>query len=345
MVKRVRKTGRKIDVSAELQAVEEAADARQMMEKSADELFMVDTQGSFKGVPKALRYIVKNSTKEGKTSTVPSEARLLERKMKSVQQKKGSKPNPNQQKLTDLWADDEEAKVINNGPAQRGHRVPKSIRHSANLAPAVTIAMPGQSVNPDGDDAKELLFTAAAVQQEQEQRGRRTPMWDDTEEGPLVSSSNSMKAGDEIDPIETKKEVGQPERKTQKQKNKEARHQALMLEHQRRKEARMRQHLKQHPNADLKKLKAEEERLRVRREYINKLKAASLANEAKGIRTRRLKTGRHVFMERGPELGGQSQDSLRRVVPQGSAITERAMAQYRRGKLEQHGNLSGTKTR
>lgn len=46
-----------------------------------------------------------------------------------------------------------------------------------------------------------------------------------------------------------------------------------------------------------------------------------------GIRTRRLKTGRHVFMERGPELGGQSQDSLRRVVPQGSAITERAMAQ------------------
>lgn len=32
-------------------------------------------------------------------------------------------------------------------------------------------------------------------------------------------------------------------------------------------------------------LKAEEERLRVRREYINKLKAASLANEAKGIRT------------------------------------------------------------
>lgn len=49
MVKRVRKTGRKIDVSAELQAVEEAADARQMMEKSADELFMVDTQGSFKG--------------------------------------------------------------------------------------------------------------------------------------------------------------------------------------------------------------------------------------------------------------------------------------------------------
>mmetsp|Transcript_29471 Transcript_29471/g.25177 ORF Transcript_29471/g.25177 Transcript_29471/m.25177 type:complete len:84 (-) Transcript_29471:79-330(-) len=83
----------------------------------------------------------------------------------------------------------------------------------------------------------------------------------------------------------------------------------------------------------------------MRREYINKLKAASLANEAKGIRTRRLKTGRHVFMERGPEMGGHSQDSLRRVVPQGSAITERAMAQYRRGKLEQHGNLSGTKTR
>lgn len=50
--------------------------------------------------------------------------------------------------------------------------------------------------------------------------GRRTPMWDDTEEGPLVSSSNSMKAGDEMDSIETKKEVGQPERKTQKQKNK-----------------------------------------------------------------------------------------------------------------------------
>ncbi|KAF4728433.1 hypothetical protein FOZ62_015436, partial [Perkinsus olseni] len=200
MVKRVRKTGRKIDVSAELQAVEEAADAKQMMEKSAEELFMVDTQGSFKGVPKALRYIVKNSTKEGKTATVPSEARLLERKMKSVQQKKSkSKLNPNQQKIADPWADEgeEKAEVINNGPAQRGHRVPKSIRHAANLAPAVTIAMPGQSVNPDEDDAKELLFTAAAVQQEQEQRGRRTPMWDETEEGPLVTTPKSVKAGAE----------------------------------------------------------------------------------------------------------------------------------------------------
>jgi hypothetical protein len=178
---------RKVNIEDVEEALEDERLIHKMKRKTgaddddeADELFTVDTKGSYEGISKTSRRQLARAKifppkgpNIGMTSTEEAKIERAERGLEA-----SKRPKPKAPEVYDLWGEEPASSQASGNLKAKGSRlllpkpvnvkVPKTLHQKVGLAPAVIPAHEGQSMNPHKDAYEDLACMAAAAEIERE---------------------------------------------------------------------------------------------------------------------------------------------------------------------------------
>ncbi len=292
-------------LTEELANLAENIEVAKLSEKVHD-LFVDDSVGGGKGVSKAIKSEISALNKSGKTAYAASEKSLVERLQREPRKIKEQK-KPDQ--LRDLWSSEPVNAV----------KVPASVARREKVMAAVLPASAVLSVNPEPEKFSEMLLKEAEKEQEKHKRRVYPGELPSGESVPAPAASSGH--GDVPSSYP---------RKTRAVKLRQAKHQRMLKEHEKRRKVVSEQKLKP-SKKEIKKLEADKsERQKAKLE----LKTRRIIDEAAGkVIHQRGAGGRYT--EIPDSVPTEIASSLRRVIPTGNPLLEVKRSILKRRLIEQ----------
>ena len=321
MVKTSKRHLRKIDGTADLQQLEHELEMKAA--KAADNLFVEDTVGGFKGVPKAIRQQVSVIDSAGRVAISKGEhalvKRLVESKTTLKTPKASGKITKKETPVFDAWA---------TGPVSRR----KARARNVPFVPAVVLPHNGQSINPDPTEYVSLIESIAMKELSQPKPEPVQPVVPVESIAPVEPEPQE----DEDLYVAIKKKI--PVRKTTADKNRLNRHKQLLLTHSRERTEKLIEKQINHLPALVKKVNQAEAALEESLKRKEVMAAEELVSIASGNVRMRGAGGKFYESPTAISLPGSS---LRRAVPSVNPISERMNSILRQRLVEQRPLIDG----
>lgn len=336
-----------------------------------DELFTVDTAGSFDGISKSSRRELARAkifpAKGPNIGMSASEELKISRAEGQLEASKRPVP-PKAADVFDLWSAPAPARKVNeSAPRLRTAKqdvvkTPKTMHQKVGLAPAVLPAHEGQSMNPKREAYEELAFMAAAVELEKEHEAedlhrKLRPMtaalrdavgddrlkdMDEEEKMQLYKSLvaegkiAAKEGGEGIEGAPSKK-ANKWKQKSQALRNKQKKRRDVDAQEEQEKDQRRMEKSVGDVGSMLKTMKEDSDLHKSRRQYKESMRAKRKELEATaGVVPKKRKIGGGKFVEDAsilPDVEASSKGSLRAMPLRTSAIRDRLSSVVRRGLL------------